>query len=362
VTSTSYIVHDDLPADVEQELKRLWTDNLPVRGSVADKFQWLYRESHQPTDTVFTLRANDAVVGSVGLLNRTFRIGERNVRVGLLSDLAVDREHRSLLPALRLVRRAREYALANRAFIYGFPNKHARGLFKRARYRELGSVVRYARILRHAHYARRGSETDRVPRMVATAIKNPVVARVVGAVADLGRLTMAAGQGARAIAKFRLEWLDAADERFDVLWERARAEYPVVAERTAAFLRWRYPARAGCRLAALVDRGSNDLRAYALVQQDDGDVAHLRDMFGHLGDLGSLVDLLLPSLYRQRARSVSIHYLGNPRVVDVLTSRGFVPRETERTISIGAASALDGQAEFLESVDHWHVTDLDEDV
>ncbi len=357
----TYQIEPRSPESIHDELMRVWADNLPVEGTVAEKFKWLYRDPAEPPDTVFTLTADGAIVGSAGVLTRRFQVAHHSLSAALLADLAVDHDHRSLLPALRLVRAAQKHALHRYGFAYGFPNDSARGVFKRARYRELGAPARYARVLRHAPYVERGAGLDRVPRVVAAAMKNAIIARVVGAVADVGRLSLDATHSVRAVARFRLEWIDAPDERFDKLWHRARHDYTVIAERTASFLRWRYPATNPCRIAALIDRASGDLRAYAFLQQVDG-VAHVRDLFGHLDDLGALLDLLVPRLYAQHATSVSIRYLGAPRVVSILAAHGFQARETERTVALRVSPTMADAAALIEDPEQWHLTDLDEDV
>src|SRR5687768_3975819 len=124
-----YVVERRPVAEVEADLRRLWDDNLTVAGGVARKFAWLYREAP-------------------------------DLRAGVLADLAVDRPHRSVGPALALAREAKAWTLGNLDLAYGFPNKLAEGVFKRVGYKVLGTMPRYARVLRHAGYAARVTEED----------------------------------------------------------------------------------------------------------------------------------------------------------------------------------------------------------
>lgn len=353
-----YSVEQAAPATVASELSRIWDDNLTLAGGAGAKFAWLYHDAPEPTQTVFLLRTDDGTaVGTAGVLARRFRVRGRDERAAILADLAVDTAHRQLLPALSLVREGKKYAESAFAFAYGYPNKLAEGVFKRAGYKELGRMTRYARVLRHADYAERLGELDKVPPAVARAVANPVVAKVAGAVADVGMLAKDAPQAARALASHKLEWLDAIDERIDELWRSARDEYQVIGERSAEVLRWRYPPRDPAQLALLVARKGGAPCAYALIQRD-GDAAHVRDLFGHRDSLPALLDLLVPALYRQGATSASIRFLGNPAIAELLQSRGFQPRQSDRMLAITAGAAA--PSDLLE-VSNFHLLDFDED-
>jgi hypothetical protein len=370
-----YAVVRAAPAEVAGTLQRLWDANLVVAGGAEQKYRWLYVDAPDQPDSVFLLEASAAgaeprAVGTAGICVRRFSVGGRDASAALLADLAVDKEHRSLMPALSLVREVKAHALAHHDFAYGFPNKLAVGVFKRVGYRELGTITRYARVLRHAGYLGRVRDLDlsSVPRPVRSALERAVgmaaVAKLGGAALDAARLARGAPSALSAARAVRLDWLEAPDERFDALWEEARGDYQVVGRRSAAFLRWRFPAADGHKIAALRQRGGGQrLLAYAVVQRD-GEVAHIRDLFGRMASLGSLLDLLVPALYRRGAASASIRYLGSPRVVALLTERGFEARQSDRTITVGRREPVpDGDeiGALVERAEAWHLLDADED-
>ena len=92
-------------SEVEADLRRLWDGNLTVEGGVARKLAWLYREAPDLPDGVFMLAAEPEDggakewVGTAGVLIRRVQVAERELRAGLLADLAVDKVHRSALIA-----------------------------------------------------------------------------------------------------------------------------------------------------------------------------------------------------------------------------------------------------------------------
>ncbi len=340
---------------------RVWR-NLNLRRTVADKFQWTYRDAPIVPDTVFSLAADGAVVGAAGFMVRQMSLFGADARAAVMSDLVVDPAHRSVLPALKLVRAGREFAETRFDLICAWPNEHAEGVFKRARYKTLGQTVRYARVLRHAGYARRASESDGVPKLVARAIQHDAVARVAGVAVDAKKMAEEAPHVLKAALRFKLEWPNAPDERIDALWQGARVEYPIATARTAAFLRWRYPADRPCDMALLVERRGGAPRAYAIVGRTDDDSFYIHDLFGYHDALSPLLSLLLVSLYRRDGRLVSFRYLGLPTVADVLRDHGFVEREDHRTITVLPGASTAERAAEVMNVSNWHLTDLDEDV
>jgi hypothetical protein len=340
------------PTEVMPNLLRVWRENLSIEGEAEEKFDWVYRRCPDAPASVMMLRASEPessqYVGTAGITRRRFWASGRELSAALMGDLAVDRRHRTLAPALSLVREARREALEHNDFAYGFPNRFARGVFRRAGYKELGPVTRYACVLRHTRYLER-------------TLTLPVVARLAGPLVDSAMLARRMPRTALAAARYTLAFSDAPDERIDALWAEARVDYPLVAQRSEQFLRWRFFARREhqTRLAVLSRRSLPRRAAGYAIVQSDGQTAHVRDFFARQAELGTLFDLLLPALHTQGTESVSLAFLGSAKVVRVLLGRGFVPREGARAVYFDCASRE--RADLLKEVDRWYVTDGDED-
>lgn len=367
----TYSVARVAPAEARDELCRLWDANLKVEGGVDRKFDWLYEDAPDLPDSVFLLAAERdgarSWVGTAGVGLRTVRVLGKELRAGLLADLAVDREHRSVMPALAMVRAVKAWVLGGVADLaYGFPNQHAEGVFKRVGYQPLGTITRYARVLRHASYASRVKDTElRMPaamkRMVDRAADVPAIAAVAGGALDMVKLAAIAPTAVQAARRIKLVWSQGADERIDQIWEAAKDDYDVCGVRSARFLRWRFPASERLQIAIATSRADGAPQAYVVVEHVAG-VAHLRDLFGVREALGYLLDLLVPALYPRRAVSLSVRYLGAPSLVETLESRGFVARHSDRLITIGVTEGLDAERRAaLTTGTRWHLTDADED-
>lgn len=362
---TTYEISADVPARVREDLYRLWTANLELETSAQDKFRWLYEDAPDPSETVFMLRAKaedgtTRAVGTNGIAVRRYHVAGRDARAGVIGDLAVDREHRGLLPALRLVRAVREFVVPRFDVAYGFPNAKADGVMVRAGFRVLGKAQRWARVLRHASYAGRLGEREGVSPVLVRLAKIPMVARLGGAAVDVVKLSSGGGGTARAALRYRLRYGARFDERFDALWEAARRDYDIIGARTSRFLAWRYPK---CEVATLVRRDDGVMCAYAIIERElSTRAAHVRDVFGHKDALEPLLDMLLPSLWSRGAISVSVRFLGAPAFERLIAARGFEPRGPARTVIVQVGDAAGAERERLEDASRWHLFDVDEDV
>lgn len=364
----SYRVESVEPVAARAELERLWDANLTLEAHPADKFAWLYLEAPRRPDVAFVLTADGAPVGTAGVGVRRFQVGDLDGEAGLLADLAVDKAHRSVGPALALVRAGKAFVDERYLLAYGFPNKLAEGVFKRAGYRPLGTVGRYALPLRRAAFVDRLDDTAlaRVPPtfrpwMQRAATVPPLVAAV-GAALDVAALAPRLAARAGVANRLRIEARPRPDRGVDALWSRARGEYTVVAERSLAFLGWRLGPRPERTWHHALDRTDGSVRAYAAVDLVDG-VAHIRDLFGHRAEVIALLDHLPLAAYRAGAASLSMRYLGAAWLAEALTARGFVARASQRMIAVtaGAGATEAARAAILDPT-AWHLTDADEDV
>ena len=333
--------------DARDSFVDLWASNLPVCGDPADKLRWFYCDSPAGEGQGFLLhgepRDADRPIGCVGIGSRWLHLGDRRVRAGRFADLAVDRNHRTGLPALRLVDAIVRHAAVSCELAYGFPNVKAVAVFKRAGCHELGTMTRYVRVLRSRAYLER-------------ALGHGVFLAAVAGVADFGLSAAARFSARRVPDELELCRLDDFDERFDRLFEVARTRHAIVSDRGADVLRWRFlrvPDHA-YRICALRDR-DGELHAYAVVRTEAG-IAEIADMLARDDDaLDALLRRLVCALDREGCASVCFGFLGNSEIRRALARHRFVARDTARSVVVSPnATACDPEA--------WYLTDFDEDV
>lgn len=336
------------PGEVGRDRERvlaIWRGNLGRDTRMQAKYDWFYASCPYGEPLLCLLRhlPDDSLVGAAAAGPRRMLWQGAEIGAGVLVDLAVTTEHRSLGPALMLQSALAAAGCRRYGLLYGFPNPKAAAVFKRVGYAKLGEIVRHARVLRHARYVAR-----RLPR---------VLAPIAGAVLDL-RAWLHDAWRTRGAARFEASWTDRADARFDALWARSDHGDALVAVRDAAFAGWRFDASplANTRYLLLADPLDRTLRAWFACQAEDG-VLHVRDFWSEdaAGGLGAAkVDALLRTARRDGHVAVSVEYAGSDAKLAGWHGAGFVERSRRPVFGRWA----DGRApDGIEL----HLTSADED-
>ena len=349
---TQYCVEAvDLTQDPRDVLS-LWVRNLPGydAANALAKLQLGYLANPAQGSQILCLLADDATPraqGVQGLHARRFQFGAETFNAAALADLVVNAEHRSLGPALMLMRRSVEQAQAHFQVTYGLPNERAAAVCTRAGLLPLGVVKRYAKPL--ASLEKLG---QRIPAWLAILLA-PVVDRALTA-RDSWRGTQA---GLRLTCR-SCSWSDPA---LDEVWANRSAGL-VLSQRTSALLRWRFD---GSRLPQSTPRwdiclahdASSAVHGYVVWRQIDGFVEvgdfFVKDVAQHLTPM-----LLGFARYAKRhhAVSMSVEFFGDPRVVQGLLAAGLHLRSEQTPVFIGAdtPAALTNPAQ-------WYFTAFDND-
>lgn len=356
----SYRVRTVDPSVAGAQLRGLWARNLG--SSCHDpqrRLDWFYLENPAGLGTAHLLESDteSTPVGCMGIGIRRYTCEGRSVRAALLGDLAVDRRHRSLGPALALQRATRTFAQENFPLALGYPNEKALPSLLRLGFHELGRMVRYAAPLRYGGYVRR-----HLPEPFRNGLPKSVMG-VAGLVLDAATSARDVPAYVASGMAFRLETLTTPDLRFDDLWTRARPNYRFVAERSSAFLTWRFLRKPGpvtCRFMALTRRSSRRLVAYAIVEPE-GQTAYIRDLFGETSlDIAALLERLSLNLRFAGFASMSLGFFGAPWLLDLLTQHHFHARDNQAIILDWGTDAP-AAPETLLAPSNWYLTQADED-
>lgn len=306
----------DVSRDRETVLK-LWHGNLGEDARMQSKYDWFYAGCPFGEPTLCLLRqvADGLAVGVASAGPRRMLAQGSAIGAGVLVDLAVSAEHRSLGPAMMLQTALAESACARFTLLYGFPNPKAAPVFKRVGYAKLGEIVRHARVLRHGRYFAR-----RLPRPLAS---------FAGALADVA-VRLHDAWRSRRDRRLRADWSDAADPRFDGLWAGSRPAEGVLAIRDHAFARWRFDQcpLEKTRYLLLSDARDDSLLAWFACQAGN-DTLHVRDFWSQ-GAWNGLerahVDSLLGAARRAGFASVSVEIASKGDRLDGWRAARFSPR------------------------------------
>src|SRR5262245_7071772 len=109
----------------------VWERNLSLPVSARRRFEWLYRDNPAGPGRLAVLESRTgaetaaAIVGTAGYGTRAVRLRGETRPGAVLADMAVDRAHRTAMPAIMLAREVRREVLARCHIVYAFPNEHA---------------------------------------------------------------------------------------------------------------------------------------------------------------------------------------------------------------------------------------------
>ncbi len=311
-------------------------------GTPTVRYAWLHERNPAGPAALWLARdADGRPVGTVAVHPHRVLVGGHLRRVGQPTDFVVDSAARAFGPALALQRAVLPTCVTGEfAFLYGFPNPHARAVFDRLGYRT-GAAARLARPLRTRGYLERDRRVGRAARLLAVPID--------------AALRMVARETYRRLPRgLRLERLHAFDDDFDAFWERVRGRYArtVVADRSSPYMNWRYaecPVRR-YEMAALRDGG--DICA-TIVWHRIGRVLHVAELLARDGET---FDVMLAAFLRSQRRSpvdaVSATLLGDALVAHRLTHFGFTRRDLDQTVVVHMPTSF-GLPPGVSGIDTW---------
>lgn len=313
----------------------------------AAKYEWFHQRcpggpsllaliDHAPTG---------ACIGTSAVGQRRMLWQGREIRAGVMADMAISAQHRTLGPVLILQAKLLDAAAGRFDWLYGFPNAKSIAVAKRAGFPVIGQLRRYSRILRHGGY---------LSRVVPQAIARPL-----GWLFDIlldTRRWLTRRLGKPLIA----EWSDRVDPGMDQLWLESAHGDGLIAVRDSAFLRWRFDECPGAltRYLYLRERHAGPLLAWFACQVD-GTTLHVRDFWSRDAAGGlprSQVEALLLAARRDSSShsAVSVEYAAAPPKLAGWLAAGFTERARR---SIIGRHLTEGRAQIT----HLHLTAADED-
>lgn len=342
----AYTVHEaDLARDRETILG-IWRGNLGDDARMTRKYDWFYRQCPygEPLTLLLRHEAGGEFVGVASAGPRRMQWQGREITAGVLVDLAVAPQHRSLGPALSLQVALMDAAGKRFDLLYGFPNPKATPVFKRVGYAALGELSRHARVLRHGAYVRR-----RAPALIAAP------AGLLLDLADRIRLRLRG-----VLPHAWRDQLDASDA--DAIWRESNPGGGPVAIRDSTFLQWRFDQSplVDVRYLLVRDKPGRAAAWFACETREHG--LHVHDAWsrdGHAGPSPSQLATLLHAARAQGHASVSIEL--SVAAYPAWQAAGFAARES-RPVFGRITAAANGVAETnAASLAALHLTSADED-
>lgn len=341
-----YAVRAGDPQADRDAVLAVWRGNLGDDARMTAKYDWFYLRAPAGTpllQLLFHVDA-DAPVGACSAGRRGLLRDGQPLRAGVLVDLAVAPEHRSLGPALMLQQGLFAAGQRELDLLYGFPNPKAAPVFKRIGYRPLGEMIRYARVVRHAPYLRR--RLPKLPGFAATPL---------GALIDFGHRLRDALRHPRSHA-LRAQWHQLVPD-IAALWDASPKPRAITAQRDAAHLRWRFddaPTTDGVAPFRHLTLHRGDAMVAWFATRSEDHTLHVHDFWTATGATPQPAEVLalLRAARAQGLAAVSIELATSDARLAPWRALGFEARS--RRPLFGAGPAVEDEIDL-------HLTSADED-
>jgi hypothetical protein len=319
--------YDVTKADPERDRELVvahWSRHLNLPAA-APWYEWAHLANPNGAGANWILRSDGRLVGTAGWTARSFNAGRTSLTAGRVGGFGVDAGHRVLGPALMLQKALlAEMDKGDPPLLYSSAPPQLLPLFSRVGYERIGPLTRYARVLRAAPYLERLVGASSLPAFLSRAVDVPFVA-------------WAAAQWRPGV----VQRLEAFDERFDDLWERAKPHYGVTSLRSRRLLTWRFlemPARVRQEIFAVATPSADRLIGYAVVSDQAGTCV-VADMFAETPD--DALECTLLAVVRHAVGAgctgVSIRCLETAVMARVLRRCGFGRRDDGSTSELIAS-------------------------
>jgi len=298
----------------------LWSQQGRSKAENTMRFDWYYSRPAMSNVIMFALKyadeeGKDKIIGTITISAREWYVDEEVKKLAVLGDFFVDSNHRSLGPAVKLIRDAVAFAKEEFSFIYTFPNRRSEPVAKRVGLKKLGVSPRYSRPFE----SRSAFQTNKTLKHFA--FLSPLV--------DLA--LMMNDKLKFHNSSLSGELLSKTDERFDKLWQSVSKKNLCIGERSGAMLQWRLLDKWDSReqIFAVKKKDESELYGYIAFKIDDTNHCLIDDILSRDGveHIKNLLLYFIQFSRQQQRAGVSMSFWGAPKVVRQLTSLHMHPRE-----------------------------------
>lgn len=143
-----YVKKASLKRD-KNSIIEFWNSNRDHK--LDEKFDWIYTKNPDGYAIVFLLKEEqtDKTCGIATVFPRFLSCNEKKINAAFNGDLFIEKKHRTLFPAILLLKSIlKDKTISEYDLICSFPNRHADILFKRLKYKKVGDLTRYVRVIK----------------------------------------------------------------------------------------------------------------------------------------------------------------------------------------------------------------------
>lgn len=337
------------PETERASISRLLEANLPD-AATKGRFEWAYLENPHGAAKVWLARTEDGdAIGTSAAFPRLFRVNGNAVKALVLSDFAFDARHRTLGPALKLLRASLAPVDAGEfKFALDHPSESMAAVYRRLGGTELGPQVRFVRLLGIAGLVRRRWGNG------------PLVSSI-GRLGD-AVMGMLGGPGRVAAGLAVADHSGPYDASFAEVAGVLETRRSVVGDRSPDYLNWRFHSGIRFRYATVTVSSAGKLLAYAILQHTDDRVATIAEFVCPPDRAAerALLSAVADHCRRNNAESIQASGFDGGAWSVLLNDLGFAARERLPGVIVYACKGEE-IASTLAAGKSWWMTDGDRD-
>ncbi len=332
------------PAHVDSERAALvaFLSNHLSPDATGDRYEWLYCKNPSGVARVWVACEPEAgkIIGLSAAFPRRIHSQGQEVRGYVLGDFCIHPDYRTLGPALELQRGTLEDLSRDGAgFVFDFPSISMLAIYNRLRIEPQGSSVRFAKPLR-------------VDRQIEKRIPNKLAGATLAVAANAVLRLRDAGSG-RSNAWTITEEAAPCGEEFTIAFRQWAPRMGICADRSAAYLNWRFFQHPQRRYHLLTARKNARLCGYLIFHWESED-ATIVDLLAEEEQVSKALLVETVAIMRRcRVYTLSAPFLGSCSGREIFEDCGFRPRESSPVIVLRMPGAANPHGDQV--ADHWYL-------
>ena len=345
--ATNFSIEDADLTSTSTRIQSLWVEGFVGydNAGAAAKLHLGYLSNPAGVGNILVLKVDGQIQGTLGIHPRAMYCGIRQVRAVALADFMVSRKHRSIQPALMLMKHTAINMASSFDLVYGAPNLRAAPIFLMAGFNCIGNRRRFAKPIASAPHV-----LNYLPHWAA---------RLCAPAADLALELVDRVRSLKIGPQLSFKNGAWDDTVLDKIWAQ-RPKGCMFSNRSSHMLHWRFGATGRASwLLSLAYANDSTVQGYVVWRQDKG-LVEIGDFFciDTLKRTGALILAFTRWIKHGRvgATSITLELFGNPVVVEQLKSAGMLMRPQINPLFVGkdAPSNLSDPAQ-------WFFTSFDSD-
>jgi GNAT superfamily N-acetyltransferase len=343
-----------VPGDIiehKSTLLSLWDRNF--QGVVDGRYAWIYENNVNGVPTVFLLKHNSSgsFVGALSLFPRDFFRKGIKIKGYICGDMVVDKEHRTLGPAVSLMKAAiRKCREEDPCILLTFPNDKSEVVALRVGFKKLGDYLEMTKVIRTQRYLERH-------------ISSKIVAKVFSMPFDLALRLRHEIMKPYSTKNYSYKIISKFDQKFDNLWKSMMENFSALGARDSKYLQWRIKdSPYHChKIFTMFSDNETKLLGYIayFVMKNRVQIVD----FAYAGEKSNFHYLFCGFTEHQRQQGIDsfvVGVFGDTSLIKAFRERGFSLRGVKyKVITCASTNDLDL---LTEADGNWYMTAADNDV